>query len=500
MDASTLPGAGTGLAHNSIGFWRSFAQPVAMQAPVGGAAILTATMATITGGAGPLSFLLGIVCGVFLVLVFAELARHFASAGAVYAYAGLMAGVSFAFVIGWIYVLMMTAFWSGTLSATADFFNATLSTASSSAHVPWVLISIVTWVIVAYLVSRKIALSTAILFVLEVIGAALILSVGIVVFTKGGYGGDHFGFSYYFTFKGMSVNSAFLGVVIAFLGFGGFEGAAVFGEETQRPRRYLPRTMLASLLFSGIIYTYASWFENVGFKNSAALAASPSPLVQVTQMYVDKPIAVILGFAAVVSAFSAAVGSANAATRYLYALGRDGFLSRRLARDRTHPAVSDSRAGGARDPRAAPVDRLRLDQPGERLQLHRRGSRIPLHLHLPVHRHGVYLVFLPSPPVRVLAASGDLGRRYWLRLVGQPRSSAGLPLRHPSLHRHRLGVARRHHRRLQQLTAEPAPQRANFPDRSRHRRDGPSRSRWRARLMNSGDEPASYCHQACSLP
>ena len=147
MGAST-PGVGTELAHNSIGFWRSLAQPVAVQAPVGGAAILTATMATITGGAGPLSFLLGIICGVFLVLIFAELARHFASAGAVYAYAGLMAGVSFAFVIGWIYVLMMMAFWAGTLSATADFFNSTLSTASAGAHVPWVLISIVTWAVV----------------------------------------------------------------------------------------------------------------------------------------------------------------------------------------------------------------------------------------------------------------------------------------------------------------------------------------------------------------
>lgn len=331
MEASTPPRPDTELAHNSIGFWRSLAQPVAIQAPVLGAALLTATMASITGGAGPLSFLLGIVCGVFLVLIFAELARHFASAGATYAYAGLMAGVSFAFVIGWIYVLMMTAFWGATLSATANFFNSTLSTASSGAHVGWVLIAIVTWAIVAFLVSRKIAISTALLFVLEVVGAALIIVVGIVVFAKGGYGGHHFGFSQYFTFKGISVSSVFLGVVIAFLGFGGFEGAAVFGEETHRPRVYLPRTMLASLLFSGIIYTYASWFENVGFKDSATLAASPSPLVQVTQIYVDKPIAVILGFAAVVSAFSATVGNANAATRYLYALGRDGFLSRRLA-------------------------------------------------------------------------------------------------------------------------------------------------------------------------
>jgi hypothetical protein len=55
-----------------------------------------ATMASITGGAGRLSFLLGIVCGVFLVLIFAELARPFGSAGAVYTHAGLIAGVNFA--------------------------------------------------------------------------------------------------------------------------------------------------------------------------------------------------------------------------------------------------------------------------------------------------------------------------------------------------------------------------------------------------------------------
>ena len=56
MEANTPPGADTQLAHNSIGFWRSLAQPVAIQAPVLGAALLTATMASITGGAGPLSF------------------------------------------------------------------------------------------------------------------------------------------------------------------------------------------------------------------------------------------------------------------------------------------------------------------------------------------------------------------------------------------------------------------------------------------------------------
>jgi hypothetical protein len=45
--------ANTELAHDSIGFCCSLAQPVAIQALLLGAALLTATMASITGGAGP---------------------------------------------------------------------------------------------------------------------------------------------------------------------------------------------------------------------------------------------------------------------------------------------------------------------------------------------------------------------------------------------------------------------------------------------------------------
>ena len=53
MDAHANGNAGidTELAHNSIGFWRSLAQPVAIQAPVLGAALLTASVAPRDGQA-----------------------------------------------------------------------------------------------------------------------------------------------------------------------------------------------------------------------------------------------------------------------------------------------------------------------------------------------------------------------------------------------------------------------------------------------------------------
>jgi amino acid transporter len=196
--------------------------------------------------------------------------------------------------------------------------------------VPWILVAVVVWGLTLFLISRRISLSTAFLFALEAAGSVLVVIVGIIVLSKGGYHGTHFGFQY-FTFAGVSPSSVFLGIVIAFLGFGGFEAAAIFGEEAQTPRSVIPRTMILAVLFSGSIYVFASWFESVGFKSTAALATNPSPLVAVTLQYVGRPVAVVLGLAAAVSAFSATIANANQGSRYLFSLFRDGFISRRFA-------------------------------------------------------------------------------------------------------------------------------------------------------------------------
>lgn len=49
---SALDSAPPGLARDSIGYWRSPAQPASVQAPAGGIALIPATMAAIVGRAG----------------------------------------------------------------------------------------------------------------------------------------------------------------------------------------------------------------------------------------------------------------------------------------------------------------------------------------------------------------------------------------------------------------------------------------------------------------
>lgn len=317
------------LARDSIGYWRSLAQPVSVQAPAGGIALIPATMAAIVGRAGPLSFLLGIVSGLFLVFIFVQMSRRIASAGATYAYVGVMLGSAVAFVVAWIYMFAQLTISAGLISQSADFFGYGLR---SSLHigVAWALLAALLWIVAMYLLSRRISVSTAVLFGCEGISILLVIAVGVVVLARGGAHGDAFSLSY-FDPKGISPSSIALGVSTAFLGFGGFESAAMLSEEAKDPRVTVPKTMLVALVGSGLLYTFGSWFESAGFPSPAALAGSPTPLFTVAATYVDPAMAVVLAFACTISAFSSVVGCANAGSRVLFALFRDGFISRRLA-------------------------------------------------------------------------------------------------------------------------------------------------------------------------
>jgi amino acid transporter len=320
----------TALAGDSIGFWRSVAQPVSAQAPIAGAALIPATMAGVTGGYGTLSFVLGIVAGAFVVYVVARLARQFASAGAFYYYAGLMVGIRLAVLIGWVYIMTYLLFAGAVVSQTADYFGSALGLAGAQ-PLNWLIFATIAWALAMFLISRRVGIPTLIQLILEGTAAVVMVVAGIIVLAKGGYHGTSFGFQY-FGLHGTSPSGLFLGIAIAFSGFGGFESPAALSEEAKRPRFTVPMAMWASLFFSGALYVFASWIENVGFKSPQALAASATPLFTVVDLYVAHWVAVLLAFLATFSAFGAILGCSNGGIRPLYAMFRDGFVDERLAR------------------------------------------------------------------------------------------------------------------------------------------------------------------------
>jgi amino acid transporter len=330
VSSGPAPEGSTALAANSIGFWRSVAQPVSAQAPIAGAALVPATMAGVTGSYGTLSFVLGIIAGAFVVYVVASLARQFASAGAFYYYAGLMAGIRFAVLVGWIYIMTYLLFAGAVVSQTSDYFSSALNL-SGVKPINWIVFAVIAWALAIFLLSRRVGIPTLVQLLLEGTAAAVMIVAGIIVLAKGGYHGTSFGFKY-FGLRNTSPSGLFLGIAVAFSGFGGFETPSVLSEEARRPRFTVPMAMWASLVFSGALYVFASWIENVGFKNPAALAASATPLFTVVHNYVSSWVAVLLAFLATLSAFGAILGCSNGGVRPLYAMFRDGFVNERLAR------------------------------------------------------------------------------------------------------------------------------------------------------------------------
>jgi len=154
----------------------------------------------------------------------------------------------------------------------------------------------------------------------------LILVLAVVIL---GRGGAHGLTTVPFEIPKAGFSAVALASVFGFLSFAGFEGAATLGEETGNPKRSIPRAILAAVLFTGTFYIVISYTQAIGFGTDdhgvAAFAGSTSPLVDLAKTYLGTTMAVAISLGATVSAFASALGTGLAASRLLFAVGRDGF-------------------------------------------------------------------------------------------------------------------------------------------------------------------------------
>src|SRR5207245_5578390 len=134
--------------------------------------------------------------------------------------------------------------------------------------------------------------------------------------------------------SGTTVGAIAFASVFGLLSFGGFEGAAALGEETNNPRRNIPLAIAAAVGFCGVFYTIVMLAQSLGFgidsSGIKAFSSSSSPLGDLSNQYVGSWMQDVINFGATLSAFASCLGCAAGASRILFALGRDGFLTRRL--------------------------------------------------------------------------------------------------------------------------------------------------------------------------
>jgi len=204
---------------------------VGIQGPTAGVIVGPAVLAGIVGGSGALAYLLALVAMSFVAYAFVLFSRSFNSSSSVYAFNGSTLGARYGFVSVWMLLLVYVSFAAGVYARTADIAGALL--ASLGVHVGWVWLAVLGWALTMVVAYRSLRVSSLVILACEGLAVALIAVVGIAVLAHGGY--HHRAFSGSpFRPHGIAFSVLGLGVVNAFGGFSGFEGAATLGEESAR--------------------------------------------------------------------------------------------------------------------------------------------------------------------------------------------------------------------------------------------------------------------------
>ncbi|MFC6864801.1 amino acid permease [Halomicroarcula sp. GCM10025817] len=116
---------------------------------------------------------------------------------------------------------------------------------------------------------------------------------------------------------------------IVFISFLGFEIIATVAGEIKNPGRIIPLSMILSVVLVTILYVLVM-LVSTGVIPYDRLGDSPIPVADVATAYLGPAGAVAIVFAAIVAAISSSNSSILAASRVVYAMGRDGVVSKWL--------------------------------------------------------------------------------------------------------------------------------------------------------------------------
>ena len=319
--------------------WEALALSVGLMSPTLAMALNGAGVVTKVGKAVPLVFVLGLFGVALVAYGFVRLTRHFNHAGSVYALAGVTLGPRAGFFGGFALVGTYVFFTVCTLAATPVFIEAFATAVGFSLHIPWSVVAAVACVGVWMVNSRESRFTARTLLLVEGVGIAGMLVLSAVIVFRTGSGSAPAGQTLdlsVFGFGGTTASAVMTALVFAFLSWAGFEACASLGEETADPRRNVPRALVGSVLLTGGLYIFVMFAQTIGFgtdaKGVAAFAGAESSLSALAQNYLGTWFLLVIAFTAAASAFASAISSSAAASRLMFALARDGFGPRPLAR------------------------------------------------------------------------------------------------------------------------------------------------------------------------
>lgn len=321
-----------------LGFLGALALSIGIMAPTGALSANGVPTAGLVGKGVPVAFVFASIAILPVAYGFIRLSQHISHAGSVYAFCGITIGPRAGFVGGWSLAAVYTAFTAGEAALIGTFGSAFF--ALQGITVQWYWIGLVVGAILAVLAYIEVKNVTRVLLVVEGLSLLMVAVLFIVIYAKiaGGTAPQHqtVSLSPFTLPKGLPLSVLGLASVGGFLSFAGFEGTATMGEESQAPRRIIPRVLFFLVLGLAVLFIFGMYTEVIGFganpRGVAAFSQSPSALASLASAYVGNGLASLIDIGAMMSICGAFLGTTVAASRIIFALSRDGFGPKALSR------------------------------------------------------------------------------------------------------------------------------------------------------------------------
>jgi amino acid transporter len=350
MSTSSLidpsPGAGSDtpptverLKAGSVGLTSVMFMALATAAPI---TAMTGNLPIIIGGgsgtAAPGAFIF--VTGVLLLFTvgYVAMARHITAAGAFYGYISHGLGRIVGMASGLLAVLAYVVFEASIVGIFAYFAQSAIQS-SFGVDVKWYYLAGAMIAVVCALAYFDLHIASRVLSVALVAEVLMLALLAISIIFHGGGKTDGLAIHTLNPLKAFAGPSAGIGLFFCFWSWVGFESTAMYGEESRNPKRIIPRATIIAVVGLGVLYSIVAWttLSGNGLAHAIDLAGS-NPLnlfYDASEQYLGHWARVLLEWLMCSSAFACGMAFHQCASRYLYAIGREGFLHKGLGR--THP-------------------------------------------------------------------------------------------------------------------------------------------------------------------
>ncbi|HET6870867.1 MAG TPA: APC family permease [Solirubrobacteraceae bacterium] len=311
-------------------FWEAIALSIGIMAPTAAMALNGVAPAGLIGRAVPLAFIFATIGVLFVSYGFIRLSRYFSHAGSAFAFSGITLGPQAGFFAGWALLGTYIAFCCASTAEAGTFGVAFLAGIKVDQSADYLVIALIAAVLIALLAFGDIRIATRSLLTMEGISVTLIVILMVVILVKliagSAPNGQTITVDAFKLPPGTSFSAVAGAAVFGFLSFGGFEGAASLGEETDNPKREIPRAIRNAVIGCGVFYILCILVQTWGFGTNAAgvkaFSTSAAPLGDLANSYIGSGMEDAINFGATISAFASGLAATAAGARILFALSR----------------------------------------------------------------------------------------------------------------------------------------------------------------------------------